>query len=138
MDEEEGPSRIPVNLEGYNQTYLVEAVEPPSRDSKDEAEDEIDDEDAVHEHRVLFRCGNWCYTGHVAFDKRRIALSDIPRAIPMLQRQQNRLHYLCNANRRARARAQMGPRLRLARGALTPPSPNCAHALRRLAVVPRR
>ena len=83
MDEEEGPSRIPVNLEGYNQTYLVEAVEPPSRDSKDEAEDEIDDEDAVHEHRVLFRCGNWCYTGHVAFDKRRIALSDIPRAIPI-------------------------------------------------------
>ena len=102
MDEEEGPSRIPVNLEGYNQTYLVEAVEPPSRDSKDEAEDEIDDEDAVHEHRVLFRCGNWCYTGHVAFDKRRIALSDIPRAIPMLQRQQNRLHYYCNAKRRAR------------------------------------
>ena len=103
MDEEEGPSRIPVNLEGYNQTYLVEALEPPSRDAKD-AEDEIDDEDAVHEHRVLFRCGNWCYTGHVAFDKRRIALSDIPRAIPMLQRQQNRLHYYCNAKRRARAR----------------------------------
>merc|ERR1719502_2502891 len=96
MDEEEGPSRIPVNLEGYNQTYLVEALEPPSRDAKD-AEDEIDDEDAVHEHRVLFRCGNWCYTGHVAFDKRRIVLSDIPRAIPMLQRQQNRLHYYCNA-----------------------------------------
>ena len=44
-------------------------------------------------------CGNWCYTGHVALDKKRVGLADIPRVIPMLQRQQNRLHYFCNAKR---------------------------------------
>ena len=47
-------------------------------------------------------------SGHVALANRRIKLEDVPRVIPMLQRQQNRLHYYCNAKRRAdcdRARA---------------------------------
>jgi hypothetical protein len=44
-------------------------------------------------------CGNWCYTGHVSLDMKRVGLADIPSVIPVLQRQQNRLHYLCDAKR---------------------------------------
>ena len=76
-------------LSGYTQTYLIwKTAEGAEASMVDGDGKEADDQT---EHEILFRCGNWCYTGHVAFDKRRIALSDIPRAIPMLQRQQNRL-----------------------------------------------
>ena len=61
--DEDAPAKIPINLEGYTQTYLIEATEPPASASGGEEkgadrEDEIDDDDddAVHEHRVLFRC----------------------------------------------------------------------------------
>ena len=49
------------------------------------------------EQEVLFRCGNWCYTGHVVLN-RNFSLSDLPIVIPLLQRQQSRLHYYCNAD----------------------------------------
>ncbi|CAN0529232.1 unnamed protein product [Laminaria digitata] len=53
--------------------------------------------------KVLFRCGNWCYTGEVSFaglgDGEAITLKDIPRAVPMLQRQQDRLKFFCCADR---------------------------------------
>jgi hypothetical protein len=84
-------------LAGYTQTYLVwkakgtdGVVSGDGGDGKDRAEDQC-------EHEVLFRCGNWCYTGHVVLNK-EISLSDMPLAIPLLQRQQSRLHYYCNAD----------------------------------------
>ena len=89
-------------LEGYNQTYLIQmSPEDMGRGSGADGKggDSDEDEDDVHERRVLFRCGNWCYTGHVMVDKRKVLLDDIPRVIPMLQRQQNRLHFFCNAKR---------------------------------------
>ena len=54
-------------------------------------------EDDQGEQEVLFRCGNWCYTGHVVLSK-NFSLSDLPVVIPLLQRQQSRLHYYCNAD----------------------------------------
>lgn len=61
--------------------------------------------------KVLFRCGNWCYTGEVSFaglgDAEVITLKDIPRAVPMLQRQQDRLKFFCCANRYSGIRFDM-------------------------------
>lgn len=54
-------------------------------------------------YKVLFRCGNWCYAGEVSFaglgDGETINLRDIPRVVPILQRQQDRLKFFCCANR---------------------------------------
>lgn len=85
-------------LEGtYNQTYLIRTVDGAAeRGAKCGSDDEDDDDFA--ERRVLFRCGNWCYTGNVTLDKAKVLLSDLPRIIPTLQRQQNRLHFYCNAS----------------------------------------
>lgn len=93
MDEPKDEHSPPLNilLGAYNQTYLIckrEVVE-----SKGEEED-----DSYQERRVLFRCGNWCYTGNITLDKEYVCLNDLPKAIPMLQRQQNRLHFYCNAS----------------------------------------
>jgi hypothetical protein len=49
----DAPAKIPLNLKGYNQTYLVEALKAADREDED---DDDDDDDAVHEHRALFRC----------------------------------------------------------------------------------
>ncbi|KAJ8607751.1 hypothetical protein CTAYLR_008596 [Chrysophaeum taylorii] len=68
----------------YNQTYLIYKREECK-------------EEEYQERRVLFRCGNWCYTGNVTLEKSDITLRDVPRAIPALQKQQNRLHFYCNA-----------------------------------------
>jgi hypothetical protein len=38
-----------------------------------------------------------CYTGHVVLN-RDISLADMPLCVPLLQRQQSRLHYYCNAD----------------------------------------
>lgn len=72
---------IPSVLDGYNQTYIVRSGEGPLRD-------------------VMFRCGNWCYSGEVSFAGLgdRITLKDVPKAIPMLQRQQGRLAFYCCAS----------------------------------------
>ncbi|CAM9617686.1 unnamed protein product [Choristocarpus tenellus] len=74
---------------GYNQTYVVRSQDP--------------DRDFGSNHQVMFRCGNWCYTGEVSFaglgDGKGITLKDIPRAVPMLQRQQDRLKFFCCANK---------------------------------------
>ena len=68
------------------------------------------------ERTVLFRCGNWCYQGKVTLDyghkssdddddsndsdgtETRMSLRDIPRLIPLLQRQQSKLAFFCNSN----------------------------------------
>ncbi|KAK7240604.1 DNA repair and recombination protein Rad51 [Aureococcus anophagefferens] len=85
-------------LEGtYNQTYLIRTVDKGGSEAKGGSDDDDDDDD-YQERRVLFRCGNWCYTGNVTLDKAKVLLSDLPRIIPTLQRQQNRLHFYCNAS----------------------------------------
>ena len=86
----------------YNQTYLIRT--PDAGNEEREAKglsddsDDGDDSDSYVERRVLFRCGNWCYTGNITLEKSRVLLSDLTRVIPTLQRQQNRLHFYCNAS----------------------------------------
>ena len=82
-------------LLGYTQTYFIwKDKEAPSLDRDGDGKDATEDQ---CEHEVLFRCGNWCYTGHVVLN-RDISLTDMPLVIPLLQRQQSRLHYYCNAD----------------------------------------
>ena len=69
-------------LEGtYNQTYLIRTVDKGGSEAKGGSDDDDDDDD-YQERRVLFRCGNWCYTGNVTLDKAKVLLSDLPRIIP--------------------------------------------------------
>ncbi|CAM9814800.1 unnamed protein product [Ectocarpus sp. 12 AP-2014] len=79
----------PPLLSGYSQTYVVRKQDPQR--------------DRGRNRQVMFRCGNWCYTGEVSFaglgDGEVITLKDIPRAVPMLQRQQDRLKFFCCADR---------------------------------------
>src|SRR5689334_115262 len=74
-----------IGLAGYNQTYIVR-----SADGGDGAAA------ASPLREVLFRCGNWCYSGEVSFaglGTDGITLKDVPKAVPMLQRQQGRLAF---------------------------------------------
>lgn len=76
-DEAGAPSSEIVALRhGYNQTYII-------RSSKSNL------------HEVLFRCGNWCYTGKVDLGSSNLELTDLPLVIPALQKQQGSLQYLC-------------------------------------------
>ncbi|GMI18014.1 hypothetical protein TrLO_g14548 [Triparma laevis f. longispina] len=81
-------------LNGYQQVYLIKKPSSSELYSGDRS--------------VLFRCGNWCYCGKVTFDfsdpddsdsesQSDMKLKDIPRIIPMLQRQQGKLAFYCNA-----------------------------------------
>lgn len=109
MDEEEEPkagSAPAVSLlrGTYNQTYLICKLDmAEAKAAADDDEDVIDaggveeTNGSYQERRVLFRCGNWCYTGNVTLEKSRLSLEDVVAAIPMLQRQQNRLHFHCCA-----------------------------------------
>ncbi|KAH7476379.1 hypothetical protein KRP22_000219 [Phytophthora ramorum] len=62
--------------DGYNQTYIV-------RSSKNNL------------HEVLFRCGNWCYSGKVDLGSADLELADLPVVVPALQKQQASLQYIC-------------------------------------------
>jgi hypothetical protein len=62
--------------DGYNQTYIIQSSKS-------------------HLHEVLFRCGNWCYTGKVDLGDSEITLGDLPVVIPALQKQQGSLQFLC-------------------------------------------
>ncbi|ETI56696.1 hypothetical protein F441_00850 [Phytophthora nicotianae CJ01A1] len=76
-DESGAPTPEVVALrDGYNQTYIV-------RSSKDNL------------HEVLFRCGNWCYSGKVDLGSADLELADLPVVVPALQKQQASLQYLC-------------------------------------------
>lgn len=76
-DESSAPSSAVVALRhGYNQTYVVRASTSSLHD-------------------VLFRCGNWCYTGTVDLGSASLELADLPVVIPALQKQQGSLQYLC-------------------------------------------
>ncbi|KAJ1447725.1 hypothetical protein M885DRAFT_541742 [Pelagophyceae sp. CCMP2097] len=101
MPAEPGPGETPsaAILEGaYNQTYLIRTSDDVREHGGNGKEAESDDEAEYQERRVLFRCGNWCYTGHVTLESAKISLPELPRVIPALQRQQNRLHFYCNAS----------------------------------------
>ncbi|KAL3668311.1 hypothetical protein V7S43_006404 [Phytophthora oleae] len=75
--ESEAPTPEVVALRhGYNQTYIV-------RSSKNNL------------HEVLFRCGNWCYSGKVDLGSADLELADLPVVVPALQKQQASLQYLC-------------------------------------------
>ena len=74
----------------YNQTYLIRTPDAgeDAREAKGLSDDSDDgDSDSYVERRVMFRCGNWCYTGNITLEKSRVLLSDLPRVIPTLQRQ---------------------------------------------------
>ncbi|GMH46549.1 hypothetical protein TrRE_jg8835 [Triparma retinervis] len=94
------PQAIPTNMRGYQQVYLIKKPNPKTSDAYS------------GEREVLFRCGNWCYVGRVTLDfggaegpddddesdseGRDMSLKDIPRVIPILQRQQGKLAFYCN------------------------------------------
>jgi hypothetical protein len=84
-------------LRGYTQTYLVRKNLDGATPIPGSFGGEGKESDEACEYEVLFRCGNWCYTGHVML-KSEISLTDAPLMIPLLQRQQSRLHYYCNAD----------------------------------------
>jgi len=73
----------------YNQTYVI--MKTSSRNEAKEGET------TSFSRGVFFRCGNWCYAGNLSFGIDEIGLSDLPRIIPMLQRQQGKLAYFCPA-----------------------------------------
>lgn len=76
-DQAGAPSSDVVALRhGYNQTYIVRSS-------------------STNLHDVLFRCGNWCYTGKVDLGNPTLELADLPVVIPALQKQQGSLQYLC-------------------------------------------
>ncbi|GMI39585.1 hypothetical protein TrCOL_g5030 [Triparma columacea] len=94
------PQSIPENMRGYQQVYLIKKPNPNTSDAYS------------GEREVLFRCGNWCYVGRVTLDfggaegpddddesdseGKDMSLKDIPRVIPILQRQQGKLAFYCN------------------------------------------
>lgn len=75
--EMEAPSPKAVALrDGYNQTYMIKSS-------------------SNNIHEILFRCGNWCYTGKVDLGGPDLALADLPLIIPALQKQQGSLQFMC-------------------------------------------
>ena len=81
LNDNEGPSPEVVALrEGYNQTYIIKKSKT-----------------ALHD--ILFRCGNWCYTGRVDLGDPEIGLSELVAVVPALQKQQGSLQFLCEWKR---------------------------------------
>ena len=77
INKDSAPSSSAVAIrEGYNQTYIIKS----SSDTL---------------HQVLFRCGNWCYSGNVDLGAEVIGLAELTSAIPALQKQQGSLQFLC-------------------------------------------
>ena len=70
----------------YSQQYIVLKEKPWDPEVKRHVGNE-----------VLFGCGNWCYSGIVLFENITMKISEIPRIIPTLQKQQANLHYLCHS-----------------------------------------
>jgi hypothetical protein len=69
-------SKVVALRQGYNQTYIIRSS-------------------TSNIHEVLFRCGNWCYSGRVDLGNSALELADLPVVIPALQKQQGSLQYLC-------------------------------------------
>ena len=68
-----GHGSIQIILAGtYNQTYLIRTPDAgeDAREAKGLSDDSDDgDSDSYVERRVMFRCGNWCYTGNITLEK---------------------------------------------------------------------
>lgn len=75
LDDVPSPKAVALR-DGYNQTYLIKSSS-----------------DNIHE--ILFRCGNWCYTGRVDLGGPDLTLADLPLIIPALQKQQGSLQFMC-------------------------------------------
>mmetsp|Transcript_11031 Transcript_11031/g.14377 ORF Transcript_11031/g.14377 Transcript_11031/m.14377 type:complete len:657 (+) Transcript_11031:68-2038(+) len=91
-DDEDAPDAVDENLlaGAYNQTYVIHKTsERLSGESKTSGDN------PSYQRGVFFRCGNWCYAGELSFGVDEIGLSDLPRMIPLLQRQQGKLAYYC-------------------------------------------
>jgi len=84
------------DLHGYTQTYLVKSTEHHIGEDRFGNQTEAPRE-------AFFRCGNWCYSGTFNLDFKYafgdMSLKDIPAIIPALQRQQDSLSFLCNADK---------------------------------------
>lgn len=65
-----------LKTEGYNQTYAILASDKPTSTRE-----------------VLFRCGNWTYSGQVQFGGVDITLEHLTPLISTLQKQQSNLRY---------------------------------------------
>mmetsp|Transcript_44255 Transcript_44255/g.138927 ORF Transcript_44255/g.138927 Transcript_44255/m.138927 type:complete len:665 (-) Transcript_44255:1385-3379(-) len=101
-DEKEQPrvgAAPPSLTTGYNQTYIVRKRTREAAEAKFASKLDEDDDSKGGDREVFFRCGNWCYSGSVYLGHEDITLRDMPRIIPLLQRQQNKLSYTCNAQR---------------------------------------
>ena len=46
---------------------------------------------------VLFRYGNWCYSGRIELGSTSLNKEDLPTVVPILQLQQGNLAYMCPA-----------------------------------------
>lgn len=81
------PSAVLASDYCYNQTYVIMKTDGDS-EAKSSEEDH---------HEVFFKCGNWCYQGVIQFNHLKLAISELPVVIPLLQRQQGSLRYYCNS-----------------------------------------
>lgn len=70
-------SKVVALRHGYNQTYIIRSSN-------------------TNMHEVLFRCGNWCYSGNVDLGSNHVDRAHVPVVIPALQKQQSSLKYLCD------------------------------------------
>lgn len=68
------------HLKGYNQTYVLYKQAPHSGPSPFRS--------------VFFRCGNFCYTGHLDTGTTSPSLASLPSIVPTLQTQQTKLAYV--------------------------------------------
>jgi len=71
----------------YSQMYIVMKASPLDPEAKRSDGNE-----------VLFSCGNWSYRGLVQFDEVPLRVSELPRIIPTLQKQQSNLRYFCQSS----------------------------------------
>lgn len=73
----------------YSQTYIVKSVGSDLRN------------ESVSRH-AFFQCGPSCYTGEIKLGLEHafgdVTLKDIPALVPLVQRQQGDLTYLCDSS----------------------------------------
>ncbi|KAL7531686.1 hypothetical protein ACHAXR_007164 [Thalassiosira sp. AJA248-18] len=80
-----------IMMPGYShsQTYVVKTTGSECQGDKASRE-------------AFFQCGNYCYSGEIKLSIEHafggITLRDIPTLVPIVQRQQNNLRYLCDAS----------------------------------------
>ena len=76
--------RMRSDYEDYTQIYVILRAIGSQRGQSTQRE-------------VLFRYGNWCYSGHIELGSTRLNKEDLPTVVPILQLQQGNLKYMCPA-----------------------------------------